>query len=253
MTAVSSTTALDRALDAGVGRLLGLQRPGGWWVGELESNATMIAEHLFMLHFLGLRDPVTDRKLGNELLHRMRADGTWSNWWEGPADYRQGPWAFHPAKLTETCAHILVYDVDGDGDNDLISSSAHKYGIWWTEQIREQDGSVRWERHEIDKSFSETHSLSLDDINGDKLTDVVTVKRYWTHGPGGDADPAKRAVMYWFELSRKDGKPVCTPHQFDDDSGVGTQFEVADVNGDGLLDVVTGNKKGANYFEQQRK
>ena len=35
-------------------------------------------------------------------------------------------------------------------------------------------------------------------------------------------------------------------------SGVGTQFEVADVNGDGLLDVVTGNKKGAHYFEQQR-
>ncbi len=27
----------------------------------------------------------------------------------------------------------------------------------------------------------------------------------------------------------------------------------ADVNGDGLLDVVTANKKGAHYFEQVRK
>ena len=59
--------------------------------------------------------------------------------------------------------------------------------------------------------------------------------------------------MYWFELTRRDGRPVWIPHQFDDNSGVGTQFEVADVNGDGLLDVVTSNKKGVYYFEQQRK
>ena len=46
----------------------------------------MIAEHLFWLHVLGLRDPATDRKLANELLARRRDDGTWSNWWEGPPD-----------------------------------------------------------------------------------------------------------------------------------------------------------------------
>jgi hypothetical protein len=41
-------------------------------------------------------------------------------------------------------------------------------------------------------------------------------------------------------------------HQFDHDSGVGTQFEIADVNGDQLLDVVTSNKKGVFYFQQER-
>ena len=46
----------------------------------------MIAEHLFWLHVLGLRDRATDRKLANELLARRRDDGTWSNWWEGPPD-----------------------------------------------------------------------------------------------------------------------------------------------------------------------
>ena len=86
MTAVRELTALDRAIEAGTGRLLGLQHPDGWWVGELESNATMVAEHVFWLHFLGLRDPATDRKLANELLARRREDGTWSNWWEGPAE-----------------------------------------------------------------------------------------------------------------------------------------------------------------------
>ncbi len=86
MTFVRTETALDWALQTGTKRLLELQHPDGWWVGELESNATMIAEHLFMLHFLGLRDPKTDRKLANELLARRREDGTWSNWWQGPAD-----------------------------------------------------------------------------------------------------------------------------------------------------------------------
>ncbi len=42
------------------------------------------------------------------------------------------------------------------------------------------------------------------------------------------------------------------PHQIDDDSGIGTQFAVADINGDGLLDVVTRNKKGVYVFEQVR-
>ncbi len=86
MTIVRAETALDRALELGTKRLLELQHSDGWWVGELESNATMIAEHLFMLHFLGLRDPESDRKLANELLARQREDGTWSIWFEGPPD-----------------------------------------------------------------------------------------------------------------------------------------------------------------------
>src|SRR5256885_7208587 len=86
MTAVEELTTLDRTVDAAASRLLELQHRGGWWVAELESNATMITEHLFWLHVLGLRDPGTDRRLANEILARRRDDGTWANWWEGPAD-----------------------------------------------------------------------------------------------------------------------------------------------------------------------
>jgi hypothetical protein len=42
------------------------------------------------------------------------------------------------------------------------------------------------------------------------------------------------------------------PHVIDDDSGIGTQFVVTDVNGDKLPDVVTANKKGVFLFEQVR-
>ena len=45
-----------------------------------------------------------------------------------------------------------------------------------------------WQTHTIDKNISQTHSLSLVDINGDKLPDFVTGKRYWAHGPTGDVE-----------------------------------------------------------------
>jgi squalene-hopene/tetraprenyl-beta-curcumene cyclase len=86
MTVMQELNALDTAVERGAERLLSLQHPDGWWKGELESNATMIAEHLFLLHFLGLRDPETDRLLANELLARRRPDGTWSIWFDGPPD-----------------------------------------------------------------------------------------------------------------------------------------------------------------------
>ena len=41
------------------------------------------------------------------------------------------------------------------------------------------------------------------------------------------------------------------PHIIDDNSGVGTQVMAVDVNGDGKLDVVVGNKKGV--FVHTRK
>jgi squalene-hopene/tetraprenyl-beta-curcumene cyclase len=92
-------TSLDNAVERGAERLLSLQHPDGWWKGELESNATMIAEHLFLLHFLGLRDSETDRLLANELLARRRADGTWSIWFDGPADLSVTVEAYAALKL----------------------------------------------------------------------------------------------------------------------------------------------------------
>jgi len=86
VTAVAELTALDEAIDRGMRRLLELQRPDGIWVGELESNVTMTAQHLFWNHFLGLRTPELDRGIANELMARMRDDGTWSIWFEGPPD-----------------------------------------------------------------------------------------------------------------------------------------------------------------------
>jgi hypothetical protein len=169
-------------------------------------------------------------------------------WWESPAENsRSAPWLFHAANFGPDCSHMLVFDFNGDGRSDVLTCSAHQYGIWLHEQT--PDG---WKTREIDKSFSETHSAVLADISGDGLPGFVTGKRWWAHGPSGDPGAGEPAVLYWFELARKDGKADFVRHEIDDHSGVGTQFEVADVNGDGLLDVVIGNKHGVFLFEQVR-
>ncbi|MBM3999214.1 MAG: VCBS repeat-containing protein [Planctomycetes bacterium] len=167
-------------------------------------------------------------------------------WWECPASSDGNPWAFHRGPFGNA-AHMFVHDFDGDGDGDVLTSSPHAYGIWW----HEQTAADQWKTHEVDRSFSQTHSVCMADLNGDGLTDFVTGKRWWAHAkgdPGGD----EPAVICWFEFSREGGKPRWVKHQFDHDSGVGTQFEIADVDGDGLLDVVTSNKKGVHFFRQTR-
>jgi hypothetical protein len=167
-------------------------------------------------------------------------------WWEAPGSQHNEPWTFHRTAFGPACAQMHIADFDGDGDADVLSSSAHSFGVWWHE--RTPEGFVQ---REIDTSFSQTHALCLADINGDGLPDFVTGKRWWAHG-GKDPGADQPAVVHWFELKRQDGKPVWVRHPVDDDSGIGTQFEVADVNGDGLLDIVTANKKGVFYFEQRR-
>ena len=60
-------------------------------------------------------------------------------------------------------------------------------------------------------------------------------------------------MLYWFKLARDSkGGVDFIPHRIDDDSGVGTQVVATDVNGDGLPDIVVGNKKGTFVHLQQK-
>jgi len=96
---VATETQLDAAIEAATNRVLELQHAEGYWVGELESNVTMTAQHLFWHHALGLRTPDLDRRIANELLARQRDDGTWAIWFEGPGDLDTTVEAYAALKL----------------------------------------------------------------------------------------------------------------------------------------------------------
>ncbi|MBM4093811.1 MAG: VCBS repeat-containing protein [Planctomycetes bacterium] len=187
-----------------------------------------------------------------------------SCWWEQPANPEPGkPWIRHDYQFADAAAQMLVYDVDGDGLADVITAwHCHQYGLVWHRQVRGSDGGILFEKNVIlspqpdpnaaELRISQLHALLLVDMNNDGLQDILTGKRFWAHGPKGDAEPDAPAVVYWFELKR-DGQKGATfvPHMIDDDSGVGTQVAAALLNDDKIPDVIVGNKKGTFVFLSQ--
>ena len=177
-------------------------------------------------------------------------------WWQQPAELQEGePWIFHPFRFGEAPAQMLVYDVNGNGMNDVITAwHSHNYGLVWYEQQRDDDGSIHWKQHIIltptpdldsdELRISQLHALELADIDGDGVMDLITGKRFWAHGPKGDPEPNAPAVIYWFQLIRDDPSVRWVPHRIHDDSGVGTQVAAADLNSDRIPDIIVGNKKG---------
>ncbi|MEX1239092.1 MAG: VCBS repeat-containing protein, partial [Cyclobacteriaceae bacterium] len=171
-------------------------------------------------------------------------------WWEAPENREQPNWTFHPATLGEDCSHMNVLDVNGDGRNDVLSASAHRYGIWWHEQVTDEAGNVSWRQHEISRAFSQSHSSSLVDLNKDGNADLVVGKRFFAHNDT-DHDPGARdpAVLYWFEYKQGNGS-FFEPHEIDNDSGSGLNIVSQDITNDGNIDIVVSNKKGVFVFER---
>ena len=61
-----------------------------------------------------------------------------AGWWEQPAtNASAGNWKYHAARFGNGGAEIAVYDVNGDGINDIVTSlAAHGPGLAWFEQTQ---------------------------------------------------------------------------------------------------------------------
>lgn len=204
-------------------------------------------------HGTGVGDVNGDRRLDLIL-----NDG----WWEQPLDASQTPWKEHKFKFSKDRggAQMFAEDLNGDKKADIITSlNAHGWGLAWFEQRSPEQFQMhkvmgdRSERTKYKVAFTQPHALEFVDIDGDGLKDIITGKRRWAHGPKGDIEPAADPVVYWFRQVRTPKETTrFEPHLIDQQSGVGVQIAVVDVNGDGLADVLTTSKLGTFVFYQRR-
>lgn len=203
-----------------------------------------------------VRHEVSDRSYGHGIgAGDVNGDGrndiiTPKGWFEAPADPRNGKWTFHPEFDLGAVGFIYVYDVNGDGVPDLVTSAAHSYGIFWYEQKKDGASNRTWTKHLIDDSWSQSHAMTLADLNGDGTLDLISGKRYFAHN-GHDPGSKEPLGVYWYEPMKTNGEIQWKRHVMDygTRTGGGMQIPVVDIDGDGKLDIVVAGKSGLYLFE----
>jgi hypothetical protein len=197
-------------------------------------------------------------------------------WWEQPADEKQqagaanpAPWSYHPEPFGRYGRNgvggsvIGVYDVNGDGLNDVVTSlNAHGFGVAWFEQKRTVAGAISFVQHMImddfgtknagGVTFSEPHGTQFADVDGDGITDLIVGKRFWSHRDDYlDPDAYGPAVLYWYRTVRKPKAPggaEFVPELVHNRSGAGSDIFAADINKDGAMDILTATRFGTFVF-----
>jgi HEAT repeat protein len=166
----------------------------------------------------------------------------------GWLEQQKGRWQWHAEfDLGHASIPILVHDVDKDGDSDIIWGLGHNYGLFWLEQ-KAAGGQRSWEKHLIDDSWSQPHYMLMADLDNDGTDELLTGKRYHAHNghdPGGN-DPL---CVYYYDFDRPNA--VWMRHTMHEGGrvGLGINTGVADMDGDGDLDVVAPGKSGLYLFE----
>ena len=169
-------------------------------------------------------------------------------WVEQTAD----GWRWHPEfDLGAANIPVLVHDVDGDGDSDIIYGFGHNYGLFWLEQTKQGDQRV-WTRHLIDDSWSQPHFMLMADLDNDGKDELLTGKRYYAHNGNDPGENDPRCVYYYdFDVAAK----KWTRHVVHEGGtvGFGINTGVADMDGDGDIDIVAPGKSGLYLIENLTK
>src|SRR3954468_6914295 len=98
--------ALEASIGSATRAMLGLRRPDGHWVFELEADCTIPAEYVLLRHFLGEPvDAALEDKIGNYLRRAQGAHGGWPLVHEGDLDMSASVKAYFALKMIGDSMH----------------------------------------------------------------------------------------------------------------------------------------------------
>jgi squalene-hopene/tetraprenyl-beta-curcumene cyclase len=79
--------------------LLGLQKPEGYWVGELIVDSTLVSDVVAFMHWTGDVDLNKQSRCVKHLLDRQMPDGGWNTYYKGPSELNATLKAYFALKL----------------------------------------------------------------------------------------------------------------------------------------------------------
>ncbi|MDB5839610.1 MAG: shc [Herminiimonas sp.] len=103
--------ALQRAITLALDTLLTDQKPDGHWIYELEADATIPAEYVLMVHYLGEpADPTLESKIAKYLRRLQNKDGGWPLFHAGAVNVSASVKAYFALKMigdSPDAAHMV--------------------------------------------------------------------------------------------------------------------------------------------------